>query len=557
MGLVPLPKKRPPRGAAAIAVAEMMAAVAPVGGLNYRDPIAFADLKDAHILKNMWPRPFGCELRAGYRRHYDSLLSPVVTLMAYHARDVDDEILIPGAKLFAACEDENIYDVTNSGETGLPSTPSLEMPGQINKGRLSWTNFSTAGTVYLCVVGAGGGYWTYDVMGGWVNHPIGVAAGEITFPVGDDTVPEDFDFVIVFKNRLWFIKDGTGTAYYLPVNVIAGAVEVFEFGPLLIHGGELEALATWSATSGEGMNDKLVAYSSQGDVMIYEGEDPGDAEKWNLSARWYLGRPPVGRRFMGRYGGDLYVVSEKGITSLSDMIRISEPQGELLKTHGKISHNMGNAVRATRDAPGWEIRYLESHQIVMINAPNGAMPDPDSQYVMEINSKGWATSVGMPIRTSELFEGELYFGDENGIVYKAFGEDTDGVLVNGTPGVDIEGELQTVWHAPGKDPVRLKNMQQVKTFFIAPIAPSVLVQTNMEWNISPSPGSPAYVGIDAALWDSAIWDTARWVGQQNTYQAWTGVTGIGVFVSLRMRVRGQPGTTFTNWILIFTKGGIM
>jgi len=57
---------------------------APVAGLNYRNPITEQDPKDAVSLTNLIPRPYGVELRKGWRVHQDALPPfTVETLMDY------------------------------------------------------------------------------------------------------------------------------------------------------------------------------------------------------------------------------------------------------------------------------------------------------------------------------------------------------------------------------------------------------------------------------------------------------------------------------------------
>jgi hypothetical protein len=50
---------------------------------------------------------------------------------------------------------------------------------------------------------------------------------------------------------------------------------------------------------------------------------------------------------------------------------------------------------------------------------------------------------------------------------------------------------------------------------------------------------------------------AVWSGSQNSYQAWVGTTGLGYYASLRMKVRGLPGTIFTSSHMLTEAGGVM
>ena len=77
MPLVPLAPFKTPRRAAASQVAELFNIPAPVGGLNFRDPIAAMSPNDALILDNFIPKQLGVELRKGYPVHVDAINEPI------------------------------------------------------------------------------------------------------------------------------------------------------------------------------------------------------------------------------------------------------------------------------------------------------------------------------------------------------------------------------------------------------------------------------------------------------------------------------------------------
>jgi hypothetical protein len=123
------------------------------------------------------------------------------------------------------------------------------------------------------------------------------------------------------------------------------------------------------------------------------------------------------------------------------------------------------------------------------------------------------------------------------------------------PGKEIEGEIQTAFQTHG-EAVRLKRFIQVYTQFIGSSAPSVLVQMNTDWSFQQISGSPSYTNKGTATWDNAKWDKAQWAGGLNHYAAWSGVQGLGYYGSLRLRIRGAPGTVFASWTSLVEPGGI-
>jgi hypothetical protein len=193
--------------------------------------------------------------------------------------------------------------------------------------------------------------------------------------------------------------------------------------------------------------------------------------------------------------------------------------------------------------------------LVLINTPD-TNQSYDFQIVYDVNSHGFSTNVGMPMYCTAEFQGDLYFGTVGGAVARGFVGRTDGELIDGTPGQNIEGELQTAWNALGA-PEAIKRFMMVQPFFLASDPPSVKLQVNTDWKFTGVDGSPGFVQREQSLWDIAVWDKARWAGGQNSYSAWAGAAGIGHFVSLRMAIRGEPGTVLTNWVVLAEQGGIL
>ena len=83
-------------------------------------------------------------------------------------------------------------------------------------------------------------------------------------------------------------------------------------GPLFKRGGYLQSLATWTVDDGDGSNDLLVAFGSEGDVAVYGGTDVDTADAWTLQGVYYAGAPIAGHRFHCKVNGDLKFLTDEG-----------------------------------------------------------------------------------------------------------------------------------------------------------------------------------------------------------------------------------------------------
>jgi hypothetical protein len=523
---------------------------APVLGLDFVRALPLQDRGGANVLENFTVRRSGAELRPGWKRWVSNLPGVVNSVMVYNPPRGAGSLLIP--KIFAACDDGNIYDVTDPQTEAFVPPVAVAIPGQIVPGRFSWTNFSTAATNYLCICAAGGGYWTYDTTGGWINR-----TGAIT-GAGAAAAP-NFDYVLSWKSRLWFIANNTADVYFLGVNAIQGSGQNFDFGPLLTHGGHLSAMGSWTVDAGNGIDDKLVLVAQGGDVLVYEGTDPASAAAFRMIGRWFAGRPPEGRRFMSKYGGDLLMITSNGADFMSRILRgrgLMDPEGPGIDDPAaRYNEVIGEQVRNTYGLQFWSPIFIASEQVMMVITPFNTVIT-GKQHIFSALQRAWSTYAGLPIVCADTLDGVLYFGTPDGTVGRLFAAPTDDELSDGTVGREVLGRLQSAYVAPGKDVMALKRPVLVMPMFIGANAPKARVQVNTEWNSESPPGSPAYVAPVVALWDISRWDQAVWVGGLFTFQGWVGCSGLGVFMSLAMTLAGSPRTLFTSWKLVYESGGI-
>lgn len=521
--------------------------IAPNGGLNYFNSLADMPQNDATVLDNLIPRSSGCELRAGFKEHATLLPSDVLTLMPYTAPR--------GAvtsQLFAACADGKIYNISDGGDG--PWTAAVTITGQTVPGEFSWVNMLTGVTTFLCCVSQGGGYWVYDSTNGWRQVTDGAGALQVLFTGGANL--SMMSHIMVWKSRIIFIRASTGESYALPVNQIAGTATLFDFGPMFKHGGSLDMMASWSLDAGStsGLMDKLVVVSSEGDVLVYDGDGIA-AANFAINAKRYVGKVPTGKRYITQYGGDMGILSERGLTFMSELLRNS---GDLSASAIalKINPTLSERLHASLDVPGWELRFVPDQKILLVNCPDlGA--SSDIQYAQDVNSQSWCRFTGMCMHTAEVFNSTLYFADDNNKVYACFAGSSDNQLLDGTPGRTLEGTVQSAFSPFGAEAFRLKIFHEIFSTFIASAPPSVSAKINPEWKFASVGGSPAFSGGITSKWNNAYWNQARWAGGTDTYKGWNGVNGMGYYGALMMRISGNPGTKFISWQALVEDGGIM
>lgn len=532
MPLVPLKPFKTPRRAAASQTAQVGVVPAPTGGLNYRDPIAAMTPQDALVLTNFIPRQQGCELRKGYQTYADPAAlpgDPVEAVFSYKAPSNDDD------KVFIAAGG-NIYDVTAGG------TPVLAVTATGSTDDEWWTTqFSTAADTFLLAVSPGAGYWTYSTTSGWVQRTV-------------TNLPTSVRTVAVWKRRVWFTCLEDQNVYYMDtVDAITGTATSFPMGSMLRNGGYVSSLINWTMDAGLSIDDYLVAIGTEGDVAVWEGTDPTSATTFQIKGVWYVGPVPRHGVYFTPFGGDVMIVSELGLVPMSRLISGQYSQDQQIGPASKIQSVFAPLVRKLINEKYFDVFVVPSSEVLVIKMP--ADGGTYRQFAMNVTTGAWCQFVGIPMRSAAVIGGQLYFGTEDGFTCKGLYGDRDGVDSVGAGGNYVEGDMQTSFQNFGT-PAQLKKFGMVRPVFIATAAPSVKLQINTQFLLSPVGGSPFFSGDDNGIWDLSAWNAASWVGQ-NTYQAWYGTAGLGYYGSMRMKVRGLPATVFTSAHMMTELGGVM
>jgi hypothetical protein len=528
MPLVPLAQYKVPRRSAAAQTAQLFNIPSPVGGLNYRDPISDMAPTDALVLENFIPKQTGVVLRKGWRYHTETISAPIRSVFSFNAPDQDDN------KIFAAASG-HIYDVTTD--------PPVLVQANTGSTNDVWsvTQFANGADMFLLAVSAGAGYWTYDTTNGWVQQTV-------------TGLPASLISVAVFKNRVWFVAEDDSAVYYLDtVDAITGTASQFEMGSLLRNGGSIRGLINWTLDAGTGIDDYMVVVGSQGDVGVWQGTDPSDAEKFSLRGVWYVGPVPKYGRFFTAYGGDVMIVSELGLVPVSRLVngQFSEIQPGPAQ---KIQSVLSPLISKLRGVSAWDIFIVPSSDVLIIKLPEDT--GVYTQFAMNVNTAAWCAFSSMPMACCTLLNGQLYFGTEDGRVAKGLFGDLDGTEIDGTGGNPVEGDVQTAFNAFGT-PAQLKKFGMARPIFIASAPPSVKLQINTQYTFVSVGGSPSFTTANTGVWNNSLWNIANWAGSSNSYQAWVGTTGLGYYASLRMKVRGFPGTIFTSSHMMTEVGGVM
>src|SRR3546814_3635141 len=87
----------------------------------------------------------------------------------------------------------------------------------------------------------------------------------------------------------------------------------------LVTGVQTCALPICSSDSG--LSEQNIFVSTEGEVAVYQGSDPGEAATWSKVGVYRIGKP-LGARAHFRGGGDIAIATSVGLVPLSKAISL-------------------------------------------------------------------------------------------------------------------------------------------------------------------------------------------------------------------------------------------
>ena len=535
--------------------AQRLASVpAPVGGINAIDNVSAMPPTDAVGLINWIPDALGLRCRKGFLEWAINFPAnrPVGSVFGYLGAATvfpggtfaTDPTAMPGV-LFAAT-DAAIYNITS--RTNAPAV-AIALSTNENAGWFSTTQFSTSGGQFLLACSETDGYFTFDGTT-WVKRVAGVAAGQVS---GVD--PAALVQVTAFKRRAWFVERNSTRAWYLPVESIAGAAAAFDFGPLFKRGGHLSYLANWTIDAGEGIDDFLVGVSSNGDVAIYKGTDPSNATTFSLVGTWFVGQTPVGRRAFVQYGGDLILISAEGVYPIS---MITRGGADFLSASGKeyaskIRPLIGNDLRTTFTARGWQALVHPSERLMVINVPDSNVTR-NKQYALSTALNSWTVFSNIPVFSLGSTAGYVFGGTRDGKVLLLFNGFFDAVPFGASTGQGIAGSILPAYSYFGT-PGQEKQFLMVRPTFLSVDVPNVLVSVSVNFSAANPTGSPTFSTGVTSNWNTSNWNSAVWGGASKVFANWVSVGAVGFAGSAALSTLCVGDTTLTSIDYMLASGG--
>ncbi len=321
----------------------------------------------------------------------------------------------------------------------------------------------------------------------------------------------ELNFVWSHKRRLWFIENDSLSAWYLPIDSIAGTLEEFPINAVFRLGGRLLFGGTWSVDAGSGLDDLQIFVSTEGEVAVYSGVDP--ATDFALVGTYRIGKP-LNKRGWFNTGADFLILTKDSVVPISEALQKDRVALQGAAISAPIETLWASAVARSDADFNYSVSMWPSRTVALIGIPDAVA------LVVNTRTGGWADISGWDVQASCVYDDELYFGTEAAAVFKA---DTGG---------SDDGEAYTGYYVP-----KFQEMQTLDDKIAlhcrllyrskAQAEPRLTCFQNYELGEYPTSGEISNSG--SSVWGVMVWGEFVWGASTDTTvsSVWQAVSGQG------------------------------
>jgi hypothetical protein len=357
-----------------------------------------------------------------------------------------------------------------------------------------------------------GSDWIGDAMGGYVvlasghDQPQkfdGVTLSDATITLDDGTDARYLTGFAAHGNRLYGWARFRQDMWYGGVGAVQGTFANFPLGNLGGIEGSVAAISNWTVDGGtDAINDLLVIVFTSGQILIYNGTDPGDPNNFALLGR-YKTSAPVGKRPLVKVGPDLILTTRQGYVSLSD-IRARDEVAAPTGLGAKLAPAARAAAEVASEYPGWQGVLDPGGRMLLFNYPvNGGTTY--EQHAVNLATGAATRFTGLDARAWAAWDGALYFADRNGQVFRF----NDGLTDNGAA---IDTTVRLGWDA--FDSPGAKTVAAVFPAIVADGTQDVTITLLSDYRSSGravvESRQVLTITQEGPFWDATPWDSDYW-----------------------------------------------
>lgn len=476
--------------------------IAPIGGLNTRDSLSAMDPTDAVELTNILPQQKGVLSRRGSVNVTTGYSQSVETSLPYIQNTTKLLITASADKVFT----------DNGGGTKT----------QIGNGFLNARWQGAKSGANMIIVNAQDLPQLFD---GATLEPASITGDAATYGLAKLGV------IHKHNNRIYLADPKNGDFFYGGVNAIAGDFTKFQLSLVSRTGGNITEIKTMSQATSNGIQSYLVFILNTGEVIIYQGSDPGDATDFGIQGSYNM-PPIIGQRCAVEFGGDVFILTNQDIIKLSDVLKYTGEEGGFDLNPSKLSGGIQSDYQTYGGNWGFSVTSYPKGGWLIINIPE-VTNQIAHQYVINLVTGAACKFTNWNANVFSILNNNLYFGGSTALLIADSGYDDNGVAI---PIVGFQA-----YNNMGM--ANKKTVSGVRLYIGSDGDLSIDLAIAYDFS-SPSPQGTQVSTSGGVQWGSGVWNVSMWSGPLARFISFV-VGGLGVYIAPRisMQIKGQQ----INW----------
>ena len=200
-----------------------------------------------------------------------------------------------------------------------------------------------------------------------------------------------------FKGRVFYWENNARVFWYAAAGAFQGALTSFDLSTFTRSDGYLVSIAPLTIDGGAGPDDILAFLFSNGEVLVYQGDDPGSATAWQQVGRFMIGSM-LGRDCWAIVGSATLVATSIGVVDLARALSSGAVDDSAVVGQNFGASNMSNNTSSLVTASHRKLLFDQKNRILWL-----ALYDPSTVatvgvaiiYGMDVETRGWFTLQGV------------------------------------------------------------------------------------------------------------------------------------------------------------------
>lgn len=192
---------------------------------------------------------------------------------------------------------------------------------------------------------------------------------------------------LTFKGRVYYWEAAQRFFWYAAAGAFQGALSKYDVSTFCRTNGYVVSMCPMTLDGGNGPDDMLAILFSTGEVLLFQGDDPGSATSWQMIGSYLIGEM-LGRRCWAIVGSATIVATKNGPVDLAKALQLGPSDTSAAVGTALINVWPLNTVYTT-------LVHDPRNRILWYIVSEGYDEGIFAVYGMDVDSRGWFQVTGI------------------------------------------------------------------------------------------------------------------------------------------------------------------